>query len=336
MSKGGKTKAAPPQVTTTTPTTTTTTQTLDPAIRGAFLGNLRDAQRVAGNLGVRQFAGFDPLYLQGEQMALGAAGGAGSQALDAALAGTGGLTGFQPDRIAFDQGLVQQYYNPFQQEVIDATLGDLERQRQMASQGLGERAAAARAFGGSRQGVAEGVLAGEFGRTAAQTAAGLRQSGYQSALDRAMQQQQLNQQAGLQGALFQLGALQQQAGLGQARTAADYLAAQTAMGLGGTRQQLEQQRLDAARNLELERLGIRQSALGLLSPTMGATQTGTTSGGTTTTQGSTTTPYQNPAAGALGGALAGGTLFGTGGALAGVGGISAAGGAGLGALLGLI
>jgi hypothetical protein len=167
-------------------------------------------------------------------------------------------------------------------------------------------------------------MAGEFGRTAAQTAAGLRQQGFQSALDRAMQQQLSNQQAGLAGAQFRLGAGQQLAGLGQARTAADLLAAQTAMGLGGARQQFAQQQLDAARNLELERLGINQSALGLLSPTMGASQTQTGPG-----------QYSNPIAGGLGGALAGASLFGTGGALAGMGGISAGMGAGLGGLIGL-
>jgi hypothetical protein len=113
--------------------------------------------------------------------------------------------------------------------------------------------------------------------------------------------------------------------MGQGRTASDLLAAQTAMGLGGARQQFSQQQIDAARNLELERLGIRQGAVGLLSPTMGASQVQTGPG-----------QSSNPIAGGLGGALAGASLFGTGGALAGMGGISAAGGAGIGALLGLI
>jgi hypothetical protein len=168
-------------------------------------------------------------------------------------------------------------------------------------------------------------MAGEFGRTAAQTSAGLRQQGFESALQRAMAQQMANQQAGLAGAQFRLGAGQQLAGIGQARTAADLLAAQTAMGLGGARQEFAQQQLDAARNLELERLGIRQGAVSLLSPTMGASQT-------------QTGPAQrsNPIAGALGGALAGASLFGTGGALAGMGGITAGMGAAGGALLGLI
>jgi len=305
--------------------TTVTRQELDPDIKRAFMGNLDEARRVASELGQRQFAGFSPMYDQGEQMALAAASGPGSQALNQAMGVTQGLTGFTPSQIGFDQSMVDQYFNPFQQQVVDTTLADIERQRQMATQNLGERATAASAFGGSRQGVAEGVMAGEFGRTAAQTAAGLRSQGYQSALQQAMAQQLANQQAGLAGAQFRLGAGQQLAGMGQARTAADLLGAQTAMGLGGARQQFAQQQMDAARNLELERLGVTQSALGLLSPTMGATQTQTGPG-----------QYTNPIAGGLGGALAGASLFGTGGALAGMGGISAAGGAGIGALLGLI
>lgn len=313
MSKGGGSQ------------TTTTRQELDPQIRAAFMGNLENAQRVAAGLGPREFAGFDPLYSQGEQMALGAASGAGSQALNQAMGVTSGLTNFTPSQIGFDQGMVEQYFNPFQQQVIDTTMQDIERQRQMASMGLGQQATAARAFGGSRQGVAEGVLAGEAARTAAQTIGNMRNQGFQQALSLAQQQQLANQQAGLAGAQFRLGAGQQLAGLGQARTAADLLAAQTAMGLGGARQQFGQQQLDAARNLELERLGITQSALGLLSPTMGATETQTGPAQST-----------NPIAGALGGALAGAQLFGKGGALAGMGGISAAGGTGLGALLGLI
>jgi hypothetical protein len=302
-------------------------QVVDPFVREQQTKAIEEAERVASNLQQRQFAPFTPLYEQGEQMALAAAGGPGSQALDEAMGVTQGLTGFTPAQIAFDQDLVNQYFNPFQQQVVDQTLADIERQRQMASQGLGERATAARAFGGSRQGVAEGVMAGEFGRTAAQTAANLRSQGFQSALDRAMQQQLVNQQAGLAGAQFRLGAGQQLAGMGQLRTAADLLAAQTAMGLGGARQEFAQQELDAARNIDLERLGIRQSTMPFTTAAMG---------GTTTTTGTQPAMRSNPVAGALGGALTGASLFGTGGALAGMGGISAAGGAGIGALLGLI
>ena len=303
-------------------------QVLDPQVKQAFMGNLDEARAISEALGVREFAGFNPMYEQGEQMALAAAGGSGSQALSDALSATQGLGGFTPDQIGFNQEAVQSYFNPFQQQVVDQTLQDIERQRQMASMGLGQQASAARAFGGSRQGVAEGVMAGEYGRTAAQTASNLRNQGYQQALSLAQQQQLANQAAGLQGAQFRLGAAQQLGQMGQARTAADLQAAQTAMGLGGARQQFSQQQLDAARNIDLERLGIRQSALGLLSPTMGASQTSSGSSYTPTTT--------NTGANLLGGALAGASLFGTGGALAGLGGLGAAGGAGAGALLALI
>jgi hypothetical protein len=304
--------------------TSTQTQTLDPEVKGAFMGQLDAAKAAAAGLGERQFAGFNPMYDQGEQMALGAASGAGSQALNQAMMATQGLGGYQPERIGFDQQAVDSYFNPFQQQVVDQTLADIERQRQMASQNIGQQASAARAFGGSRQGVAEGVMAGEYGRTAAQTAAGLRSQGYQQALGLAQQQQQLNQAAGMQGAQFGLSAAQQLGNMGQVRTAADLQAAQTAMGLGGARQQFAQQQLDAARNLELERLGITQGALGLMSPTMGATQT-------------TTTPTRtNLVAPLLGGALAGAAMFGSGGTLAGMGGISPGMGVGLGAGLGLL
>ena len=272
--------------------TQTTTQTLDPQIKAAFLGNLSQAQQVAAGLGPQQFAGFDPLYTQGEQMAL-SAGGAGQNALAQAAQAAQNAIGYQPQQIGYNAADVQSYYNPYEQQVVDQSLADIERQRQLASMNLGQQATAAKAFGGSRHGIAEGQLAGEYGRTAAQTAANLRNTGYQNALQMAMQQQAQNQAAGLAGAQFGLTAANQLGQLGQAQTAAGLQAAQTAMGLGATRQQFAQQQLDAARNLELQRLGITQGALGLMSPTMGAST-------------STTTPTSsNLAAGALGGAMLG-------------------------------
>jgi len=87
--------------------------------------------------------------------------------------------------------------------------------------------------------------------------------------------------------------------------------AQAVMGLGSARQQLEQAKLDAARNIGLQKLAVTGSAVGLQPANLG---------------GSTTQPtYQNRGAGALGGAaalyglgftnpwaLAGGALLGSG------------------------
>lgn len=107
---------------------------------------------------------------------------------------------------------VGAYANPYTSAVIDRTQQDIERQRQMAMNTLGAQATAARAFGGSRQGVAEGVMAGEYGRMAGDMAAQQRQQNYSQALQAAM----ADREARL-GAASQMGQLGKQAfGTGQA------------------------------------------------------------------------------------------------------------------------
>ena len=58
---------------------------------------------------------------------------------------------------------VGAYMNPYTQNVIDRTQQDIARQQEMAMNQLGAQATRARAFGGSRQGVAEGVAAWRIG-----------------------------------------------------------------------------------------------------------------------------------------------------------------------------
>ena len=107
---------------------------------------------------------------------------------------------------------VGAYANPYTSAVIDRTQQDIERQRQMAANTMSAQATAAKAFGGSRQGVAEGVMAGEYGRMAGDMAAQQRQANYSQALQAAM----ADRQARL-GAASQMGQLGQQAfGTGQA------------------------------------------------------------------------------------------------------------------------
>ena len=131
---------------------------------------------------------------------------------------------------------VGAYFNPYQQEVIERTQADIERQRQMAANQLGAQATAARAFGGSRQGVAEGVLAGEFGRMGADIAAQQRASGYNQALQAAMADR-----AARAGFASQLGGLGGQA-FGISRDIG-----QQQMQQGLMQQALQQQLIDAAR-----------------------------------------------------------------------------------------
>lgn len=300
--------------------TTVSTQEIDPQVKEAYLGNLEYARDVANQLGTQQFAGFTPQYQTGEALAEQVAtGGVGLENLGTAADLTRAAAGFAPQAIGPNAELIQQYYNPYQEQVIEAGLTDLEKARQAAVQQIGERAQRAKAFGGSRQAVAEALTSGKYGEQAGNLIANLRAQGYNQALQAAQAQQAANQAAGLAGAQFRLGAAQQLGGLGQQQQAQDYAAAQALMGLGQARQQLEQQQLDAARNLAMQRLGIMSGALGMQPANLG---------------GTTSTPYfTNPGAGALGGALAGAQLAGISGMPAfltpGVG-------AGVGALLGLI
>ena len=82
--------------------------------------------------------------------------------------------------------IVGEYMNPYTQNVIDRTQSDIERQRQMAVNNLGAAATRANAFGGSRQGVAEGVTNAEFGRMAGNLIAPMRADAFNRSLDAAM------------------------------------------------------------------------------------------------------------------------------------------------------
>lgn len=101
---------------------------------------------------------------------------------------------------------VGAYMNPYQQQVIDTTQADIERQRQMAINNMGAAATQANAFGGSRQGVAEGVTNAEYGRVAANTLAPLRMQGYNTAMSNAFADR-----GDRLGAASQLGSLANQA-----------------------------------------------------------------------------------------------------------------------------
>ena len=123
---------------------------------------------------------------------------------------------------------LQSYMNPYEDQVVQQSLADIERSRLMQQNVGGAQAGAANAFGGSRQGIAEAETNRAFADQAARTASGLRQSGYQNAQQMAGQDIGTRMQAGLanQGANLQAGttsaqlgqqrALQNQAALNQA------------------------------------------------------------------------------------------------------------------------
>jgi hypothetical protein len=283
------------------------TTSIDPQIKQAFLSNFQQAQSVAGALPVQQIAGFNPLYQAGEEALVntGLAGpGITGTDLAAQMAAYGGM--YQPSQLTAQQtnlgltgpGSISSYMNPYTEAVRTNALTDLESARKSAIQQMGERATAARAFGGSRQGVAEALTNQGFAKQAANLGTTLNEQAFNQAM--AMQQADIgrrsaadlaNQQAGLQGAQLRLGGASQLGNLAAQQQALRLGGAQAVMGAGGARQAFDQQQADAIRNIGLQRLGIVQSSLGATPANLGMQ--------------ASTPNYSNPAAGALGGAAAG-------------------------------
>lgn len=79
------------------------------------------------------------------------------------------------------------YLNPYTNEVVDASLSDLENQRQVQYNSLASQAQAAGAFGGSRFGVAQGQFEADALRNKSLLAAQLRNQGFDTAANLAMQ-----------------------------------------------------------------------------------------------------------------------------------------------------
>ena len=143
----------------------------------------------------------------------------------------GGLGGYQQYLTQAEQysgpQAYQQFMSPYQQQVIDTTLSEFDRQRQIAQQQIGTRAIQAGAFGGAR----EGVQQAEFGA--------------QTLQDRAALQAQLLQQGFGQAQTAAAQAFTQQQGLAslQPQLLSGQIGAMTA--LGQQQQQQQQAILDA-------------------------------------------------------------------------------------------
>jgi hypothetical protein len=135
----------------------------------------------------------------------------------------------------------QQFMSPYQQEVIDTTLSEYDKQAALQRQGIGQAAIQAGAFGGGREGVqlAEYDVGSAAKRAAMQ--AQLLQQGFGQAQQQALAQLQAQQGLGTyQTQLGQAGQAQQQAVLDAAQAAAREAEFEPFTRLGLVGQQLAQ------------------------------------------------------------------------------------------------
>ena len=187
--------------------TTTTVTRPAPIIEGSLTAFLKSIDKLGAGAVPAGFAGIDtskfaPTIAAESQLQKDAR---------TAAAGLDTLVGPQ----AFEQ-----FMSPYQQEVIDTTLAEFDRQQSIADTARRDQAIAAGAFGGGR----EGVLAAEAARGAAQSRAGLQAQllaqGFQQAQAAAAQDLAARQGLGqFQTQIGQAGQAQQQAILDAAAAA---------------------------------------------------------------------------------------------------------------------
>ena len=150
----------------------------------------------------------------------------------AAAAGLGALTG--PDAY-------KPFMSPYQQEVIDATLSEFDKQQAIQQTGLRDKAIAAGAYGGAKSGIMEAEFLNQGALNRAQLQAQLLNQGFQQAQQAAAAD--LAAQQGLGAYQSQLGQAQQaveQAQLDAAQIAAREAEFQPFTQLGLIGQQLAQ------------------------------------------------------------------------------------------------
>ena len=239
-----------------------------------------------------------------------------SSALTDAMGGARNIMGFQgqqvgtqfgydPQQVAAERAAagIQTYMNPYTQEVIDRSMQDIGTAQQQAMNQLGAQATAARAFGGSRQGVAEALTNQNFINQLATTAAGLRQQGFQTALGAAqgdvasqmqaalanqaamaraqefgqgttLEAERANQAAAQQAAALRLQASGQLGGLSQTGfgMGRDIIGMQ--QGFGQQQQAMNQRLIDAARGQYGGFAGAPQTSIALPLQAVGAANMG--------------------------------------------------------------
>lgn len=205
-------------------------------------------------------------------------------------------------------GVADQYMNPYQQNVVDVAIGDINRNRDDMNASSRDAALQNRAYGGSRQAVAEGINNEAALREVARTSANLNYQGYNDARNYyGMDQQDQISRAGM---------------LADLASGRHNMATQDIMGLNGLGEVdrgIEQDRMGANYNEWLRqqddvyrRSAVEQGLLGQVPMLINSNGT----------QNSSSTQSSNPGLmGALGTAASIGAMFVPGGQIAGLGGL---------------
>ena len=157
------------------------------------------ADQVSTSMGTQQVGNQ-----MGSKQAVGAMGQqqVGSE-MGSRMTGAGNVTAGQ--LASTDLGA---YTNPYESQVVNQSMADLDRARQIQQMQQNAKMGAAGAFGGSRHGIAQAESNRAFYDRAGAMAGGLRQQGFQNAQEMAQQDLQRTMQADLANQSTQLAASQ--------------------------------------------------------------------------------------------------------------------------------
>jgi hypothetical protein len=215
--------------------------------------------------------------------------------------------------------------NPYTQQVINSSNALLQQQLGQQQSGIGDQAAAANAFGGSRMGVQQGVAQAQGALAQAQMNAQLQSQNFGQAqaaatgdISRNLAAQQSNQganQANINSLIQASGAMGGLGNAAQQNQRQQFLELSTA---GAQEQQQAQNQIQAQMNQFNQANAYPQQQLGILQSALGMTPYGSTTMGASQGQ---TESQSNPG---LGGAIFGGLqalggMFGANGAFPGIG-----------------
>jgi len=233
------------------------------------LAGLSEGQKAAIQSATQGVGAYQPYLQQGTQ-----ALGTGIESIGAGL-GTIGTAIGQAGQADFTPTDYQDFMDPYMESVIQQQYQDIADQGAQQQNQLSAGAVGAGAFGGSRQGIAQGEIAANVLDQQARTGSQLRSAGFQQAQNLAQQQaQQQLRQAQLTGQLGQTtGALGQSigqlgtatAGLGQLGQQMGVQDVNSLLGIGGLQQQSSQQALDVTRANELAQQALPYQQVGFMS-----------------------------------------------------------------------
>lgn len=150
---------------------------------------------------------------------------------------TGGYQNLVDSPGALGQTNLQPYMNPYQKDVTDATMGELNRQETMQGNNLASQATQQGAFGGDRFAVQQAENNRNFDMTRAQTLAGLNQGNFNQA--------QQGAQFDINNRISGLGGLSDMSNMG---FGFGQQLQQNQLASGAMQQQMQQQLIDAAKD----------------------------------------------------------------------------------------